>query len=150
MAGFTDRNGPLSNSSNPFSLSNSLKTLSSFGMRYDDLVLRQSQAIGPMEAEIGYGQMNPYGVDNDDIYGAFAALSMADTNMRKNIPFFDMNYKSKREELRQFSMHDEIEDILDILCDEAIVYDEKNFIANPSVIGMEVSEEVQNYLNKAY
>ena len=88
MAGFTDRNGPLSNSSKPFSLSNSLKTLSSFGMRYDDLVLRQSQAIGPMEAEIGYGQMNPYGVDNDDIYGAFAAMSMTDTNLKKNIPFF--------------------------------------------------------------
>ena len=149
MAGFVNKNGPFSNK-RPFNLSDGLKRLSSFGMYYDDLVLRQSQAIGPMEDQFGYGQMNMMGMDNDDIYGAFAALSMADTNMRKNIPFFDMNYKSKREELRQFSMHDEIEDILDILCDEAIVYDEKNFIANPSVIGMEVSEEVNSYLNKAY
>jgi hypothetical protein len=149
MAGFVNKNGPFS-SKRPFNLSDGLKRLSSFGMYYDDLVLRQSQAIGPMEDQFGYGQMNMMGSDNDDIYGAFAALSMADTNMRKNIPFFDMNYKTKREELRGFSMHDEIEDILDILCDEAIVYDEKNFIANPDIIGMEVSEEVNSYLNKAY
>lgn len=150
MAGFVERNGPFSVGRRTFNLSDTLKKLSSFGMYYDDLVLRQSQAIGPMEDQFGYGQMNLMGVDSDDIYGAFAALSMADTNMRKNIPFFDMNYKSKREELRQFSLYDEIEDILDILCDESIVFDEKNFIAVPSLIGLEVSEEVTDYLNKAY
>ena len=98
MAGFVDRNGPFSTGKRPFRLSDTLKKLSSFGMYYDDLVLRQSQAIGPMEDQFGYGQMNLMGVDSDDIYGAFAALSMADTNMRKNLPFFDMNYKSKRDE----------------------------------------------------
>ena len=129
MAGFVQRNGPLTK--RPFNLSSTLKKLSSFGMYYDDLVLRQSQAIGPVEDEIGYGQMNPTGLDSDDMYGAFAALSMADTTMRKNIPFFDQAYRGKRDELRAFAQHDEIEDILDILCDEAIVYDNKNFIANP-------------------
>ena len=65
MAGFTDkRNGPLSSNSRPFSLSNALKTLSSFGMRYDDMVLRQSQAIGPMEDQFGYKEMNPFGLAN--------------------------------------------------------------------------------------
>ena len=150
MAGFVDRNGPLSTGKKTFTLSDSLKKLSSFGMYYDDLVLRQSQAIGPVEDQFGYGQMNPLGLDNDDMYGAFAALSMSDTNMRKNIPFFDKNYAAKRDELRAFSTYDEIEDILDILCDESIVYDNKNFFANPEIIGMDVSDEVQKYLNKAY
>ena len=150
MAGFNDRNGPLSNGSKPFSISNALKTLSSFGMRYDDLVLRQSQAIGPMEAEIGYGQMNPFGLDNDDIYGAFAAMSMTDTNLRSNIPFFDKSYEAKREELRKFSLNDEIEDILDILCDETIVYDEKNFFCYPEILGLDVSEQVEKDLNKYF
>lgn len=150
MAGFNDRNGPLSNGSKPFSISNALKSLSSFGMRYDDLVLRQSQAIGPMEAEIGYGQMNPFGVDNDDIYGAFAAMSMTDTNMRSNIPFFDTSYEGKREELRRFSLNDEIEDILDILCDETIVYDEKNFFCYPEILGIDISDEVDKDLNKYF
>ena len=128
MAGFADkRNGPFSSNTRPFSLSSALKTLSSFGMRYDDMVLRQSQAIGPMEDQFGYKEMNPFGLDNDDIYGAFAALSMGDINMKKNVPFFDIDYPGKRDELRRFSMNDEVEDILDILCDEAVVYDEKNF-----------------------
>jgi len=70
--------------------------------------------------------------------------------MRKNIPFFDQGYEGKRDELRRFSTHDEIEDILDILCDESIVYDNKNFIGNPELIGMDVSEEVTKYLNKSY
>jgi hypothetical protein len=151
MAGFTEkRNGPFSSNSRPFSLSNALKTLSSFGMRYDDMVLRQSQAIGPMEDQFGYREMNPFGLDNDDIYGAFAALSMGDINMKKNVPFFDIDYPGKREELRRFSLNDEIEDILDILCDEAVVYDEKNFFAQPSIMGLDVSDQVNKDLNKYF
>jgi len=151
MAGFTEnRNGPLSTNSRPFSISNALKTLSSFGMRYDDLVLRQSQAIGPMEAEIGYGQMNPLGLDNDDIYGAFAAMSMTDINLKKNIPFFDQAYSAKRDDLRNFAQNDEIEDILDILCDETIVYDEKNFFCQPEILGLDISEQVEKDLNKYF
>lgn len=150
MAGFVDRNGPFSYGKKPFTLKDTLKKLSSFGMFYDDLVLRQSQAIGPLEDAMGYGQINQMGIDSDDLYGAFAALSMADTNMRKNIPFFDQEYASKREELRDFSTYDEIEDILDILCDETIVYDNKNFFANPEIIGMDVSDDVDKYLKKSY
>lgn len=150
MAGFIERNGPLSTGKRPFRLSDSLKTLSSFGMRYDDLVLRQSQAIGPMEAQIGYGQINPLGLDSDDIYGAFAAMSMTDINLKKNIPFFDQSYVGKREGLRKFSLNDEIEDILDILCDETIVYDDKNFFCQPEILGLDVSEQVEKDLNKYF
>jgi hypothetical protein len=151
MAGFTNNNnGPLSTNKRPFRLSDSLRALSSFGMRYDDLVLRQSQAIGPMEDQIGYGQMNPLGWDNDDIYGAFAALSMTDINLKKNIPFFDKDYAGKRDDLRNFSMNDEIEDILDILSDETIVYDDKNFFCQPEILGMDVSEDVEKDLNKYF
>lgn len=148
MAGFVNR-GPLNNKKN-FKLSDTLKRLSSFGMYYDDMVLRQSQAIGPLEDQFGYSQINPFGVDSEDMWGTFAALSMSDISLRKNIPFFDQNYKNKRDELRRFSMHDEIEDILDILCDESIVYDTKNFIAKPEIIGMDVSEDVSKYMNRAF
>lgn len=151
MAGFVnDKNGPLSYGKRPFTLSNALKSLSSFGMYYDDMVLRQSQAIGPTEDAFGYGQMNTMGVDNDDMYGTFAALSMTDTNMRKSIPLFDRDYESKRDELRRFSLNDEIEDILDILCDETIVYDDKNFFCHPDIIGLEVSDEVDKYFKRSF
>ena len=55
MAGFVDRNGPLSYNKKSFTLRDQLKKLSSFGMYYDDLVLRQSQAIGPMDEPDGSG-----------------------------------------------------------------------------------------------
>lgn len=151
MAGFVnDRNGPLSTNKRPFTLSTALKSLSSFGMYYDDMVLRQSQAIGPTEDAFGYNQMNLMGSDNDDMYGAFAALSMTDTNLRKSIPLFDREYGNKRDELRKFALNDEIEDILDILCDETIVYDDKNFMAYPDIIGLDVSEEVDKYFKRAF
>jgi hypothetical protein len=154
MAGFVNRpgdpmRGPLSRGRG-FRVSTLLKDLSNFGMRYDDMVIRNSQAIGAIENEIGFGMVNPLGIDNEDIYAAFAALSMSDTNLKKNIPFFDTNYKSRREELRQFSMHDEIEDVLDILCDESIVYDNRNFFCYPELIGMEVSDEVEKNMHKYF
>jgi len=52
MAGFVDRNGPLSYNKKSFTLRDQLKKLSSFGMYYDDLVLRQSQAIGPWKIKL--------------------------------------------------------------------------------------------------
>ena len=117
MAGFTTRFGALSNEN---VVSKALKQLSSLGMNYDDMVIRNSKAIGTTEAELGY-QMNPMGFANDDMYALFASLSLTDTTLKKNISFFDKNYQKKRIELRNFATQDEIEDILDIISDESIV-----------------------------
>jgi len=35
-------------------------------------------------------------------------MSMTDINLKKNIPFFDNEYASKRDELRKFSQNDEV------------------------------------------
>ena len=48
MAGFADkdpRNGPFSTGKRPFRLSNTLKLLSSFGMRYDDMVDGKTEGV---------------------------------------------------------------------------------------------------------
>lgn len=149
MAGFLDRFGPLGQ--RRISIGKALQELSSFGMKYDDMLLRNSQAIGVMEDNIGYGQMNPMGYDNEDYWYPFAALSMADTTLRKSISFFNQNYPAKREELRAFAMQDEIEEILDTLCDESIVYDEKNFFCYPSTIGgLDMDESMEKDLNKSF
>lgn len=149
MPGFLDRFGPLGQ--RRISIGKALQDLSSFGMKYDDMILRNSQGIGVMEDKIGYGQMNPMGYDSEDYWYPFAALSMADTTMRKSISFFDQSYRKKREELRNFAMQDEVEEILDTLCDEAIVYDEKNFFAHPSTLGSSsIDDKVLKNLNKSY
>jgi len=153
MAGFLDRYGPLGQ--RRISIGKALQELSSFGMKYDDMILRNSQGIGVMEDKIGYGQMNPLGYDNEDYWYPFAALSMADTTLRKSISFFDQSYIGKREELRNFAMQDEIEEILDTMCDEAICYDDKNFFCYPTSIGgtimdEKVEKEVLKYFQNIY
>jgi len=122
MAGFIDRVGV-----NPIfgQLSKSLKTLANLGMRYEDMVIRQSRAVGVTEAEFG----NQGYLPEEFLY----SLALTDVGSKKFIAFFDKDYKSRREYLRKFAMNGEIEFILDTLSDEAIVYDEGNYFAKPDV-----------------
>jgi hypothetical protein len=119
------------------------------GMKYDDMVVRNSRAIGIAENQYGYINVLQ-GADNDDMWYAFAALSLTDTNMKKAISFFNKQYKTRREELRQFSLQDEIEDILDTLSDECIVYDEKNFFAHESMLSGDVTDEIKKDLSSSF
>jgi hypothetical protein len=149
MAGFGDRKGPLSRG-NP--IGDRLKSLSKLGMKYDDMVIRNSRAVGFTENAMGY-TMNPMGSDADDMYYMFASLSMTDTTSKKNISFFDKNYPKKRDQLRQFAVQDEIEDILDTMADETIVYDDTNYFCYPIVNGSvakEIREDLQDCFNKIY
>jgi hypothetical protein len=144
MAGFVNREetyaGKPSASSRNF-VSKALKSLSSFGMMYDDLVLRNSKAIGLNEDRFGWrlDPRNAAGGEYDD-YALFANLSMTDINLRKSISIFDKSYIKKREDLRKFSIQDEIEEILDTLCDECVVYDEKNYFCSPLAFDDETLE----------
>lgn len=146
MAGFTsERRGSLT-SGNP--VRKALKDLSNLGMAYDDMVVRNSRAVGQAEAQIGY-MFNPMGSDNDDMYAAFAALSLTDTSMKKNISLFDKDYLKKRDELRAFAVQDEIEEILDIITDESIVYDLSNYAAYATFNG-EISESIEEEIGDVY
>ena len=150
MAGFTERRrGPLTNS-NP--VRKLLKDLSNLGMAYDDMILRNSRAVGFTENAMGY-TMNPMAADNEDIYAAFAALSLTDTSLKKNISFFDKDYEKKREQLRIFAVQDEVEEILDVIVDEAIVFDESNYCAYSSFHGQissAIDEEINDVYNNIY
>ena len=149
MAGFTDRKGALSTDN---FITKRLKSLSKLGMRYDDMVIRNSRAVGVSENQMGYS-FNPMGADNDDMYYAFAALSMADSTLKKNISFFDKDYPQKRDQLRSFAVQDEIEDILDTICDESIVFDESNFFAYPQYNGSlkdDIKENLSDTYNQLY
>lgn len=118
MAGFIDRAG-----SNPIfgQLSKSLKNLSSLGMKYEDMVVKQSRAVGVTEAEFGLQGYLP----EEFLY----SLALTDVGQKKFIAFFDKDYRSRRDYLRKFAMNPEIEFILDTVADEAIVYDDSNYFA---------------------
>jgi len=149
MAGFTNRKGPLSDG-NP--VRKVLKDLSNLGMAYDDMILRNSRAVGFTENEMGYS-MNPMGSDSDDIYSAFAALSLTDTTLKKNISIFDKDYTKKREQLRAYAVQDEVEEILDVITDEAIVFDKSNYAAYADFhgeISSDIEEEIDDIYNNIY
>jgi hypothetical protein len=122
MAGFLDRIGV-----NPVfgQISKSLKNLANLGMRYEDMVVKQSRAVGVTEAEFG----NQGYLPEEFLY----SLALADVGQKKFIAFFDKDYKARRDYLRKFAMNPEIEFIVDTVTDEAIVYDDSNAFATVDV-----------------
>jgi hypothetical protein len=117
MAGFTDQRGNFINS-----IMNSVKKIGSFGMAYGDLVVKNSQAVGATEAQF---LKNGGITDESFLY----TLRKSDSTSKQYIAYFDKDFKSKRTYCQGFSTNPEIEFILDTICDESIVYDEKNFWA---------------------
>lgn len=129
MAGFTDGRKAFLNS-----IVDSVKKVGAFGMAYGDLVIKNSQAVGVTEAEF----LKKGGIKDEAF---LAGLKRADSVTKQYIAYFDRDYKNRRHYLRGFAQNPEIEFILDTLCDEAIVYDEKNFWAYFSFMQHNDAEE---------
>jgi len=139
MAGFTDDKRTFFSS-----IIENVKKVGSFGMAYGDLVVKNSQAVGVTEAQF----LKKGGVkDESFLFG----LRRADTVTKQYIAYFDRDYKNKRQYLQGFAQNPEIEFILDTICDESIVYDEKNFWAHFSFMQHDdVDEEVYKKVQKRY
>jgi hypothetical protein len=139
MAGFVDNLQKL----NP-NLSRIIKSISglgSFGMEYKDMVIEDSMAIGISEANLR--ERFGYGADDEDFIYSIAAQ---DSSNRKYIAYFDKDYPVRRDFLRTFALNAEIEYVLDTLCDEGIVYDEKNFFCHPATMNMDLKDDVMKSL----
>jgi hypothetical protein len=98
-------------------------------MKYDDLLVKNSQAIGFIE-----GQMTSYNNSiGDDLMKATLALSDTTSSLKnKSIAFFQLDYVVKRERLRDLASNGEIEFIIETITDDAIVYDEDNRFCYPN------------------
>lgn len=144
MAGFIDQNN--SGSQGPFSkILNAIKNIGSFGMEYKDMVIKNSQAVGVTEANMR--ERSGFNLDDEEFIYSLAAQ---DTSNKKYIAFYDREYPAQREFLRKFALNAEIEWILDIITDEAIVYDDKNFFCNLSTINLDLTEEVLQKLRTSF
>jgi len=145
MAGFVDRVG-----TNPVfgSLSSALKRFSALGMKYEDMVVRQSRAVGVTEAEFG----NQGYLPEEFLY----SLSLSDVGQKKFIAFFDKDYKSRREYLRKFAMNAEIEFMVDTVADESIVFDDSNYFCSvdtsqlKSILNPDTASEVISEINSEF
>ncbi len=133
MAGFIQR---LSNNNLINNIQAKVKELSQLGIAFDDLIVRNSQAVGTTEA-----RYLKQGVLGDE--ALMYSLSLADTSNKKLICFFEKDYKTRRDFLRKFSQNGEIQWILDTITDESIIQDERQFFCYQTPISEEVSEEVK-------
>ena len=145
MAGFVDNNDP---SQSPViqRIRESVRKLSTFGMKYDDMVIRNSQAVGVTEA--AFLNKNKANVEDESMLWT---LAKQDITTRQFISYFDKDYKGKRDYLRKFSLNPEIEWVLDTICDEAISYDPANFFAYPDFIDItNINEKLKDELYENY
>ena len=123
-----------------------LRNLSSYGMNFDDMIVRNQVGIGINE--------DPYAAKGNSMYDFFSSRAVASVLNRKSIPYLDKAYADKRRILREYSVKDEIRDFISTVADECIVYnDEKDFCsitALPTSYSQEVQDKYQEYFEKIY
>ena len=123
-----------------------LRTLSNYGMNYDDMIIRNQVGIGINE--------DPYSAQGNSMYDFFSQRAVASVLNRKSIPYLDKAYADKRRILREYSIKDEIRDFVSSIADESIVYnDERDFCSPrplPNDYPQEIQDKYQEFFEKIY
>lgn len=107
--------------------------MSRMGMNYEDDVIANMRAIPadknllPKESQL----------QQQDLFSQLNSSWKVKQNKDKN--FFEKDYAQKREALRKLALQPELEDILDTMTDEAIVYDsDYTYFAEPFIETLEL------------
>lgn len=123
-----------------------LKQLSSYGMNYDDMIVRNQVGIGINE--------DPYAARSNSMYDFFSQRAVASVLNRKSIPYLDKAYADKRRILREYSVKDEIRDFISTIADECIVFNDDKDFCSPTALPTSYSDEIhdkyQEYFEKIY
>ena len=123
-----------------------LRGLSSYGMNYDDMIVRNQVGVGINE--------DPYSARGNSMYDFFSQRAVASVLNRKSIPYLDKAYADKRRILREYSIKDELRDFISSLADECIVYSDDNDFCSPKALSndypQEVQDKYQEYFEKIY
>jgi hypothetical protein len=122
-----------------------LRNLSTWGMNYDDMIMRNQVGVGINE--------DPYSQQGNSMYDFFSRRAVASILNRKSIPYLDRSYADKRRILREYSIKDEIRDFISTVCDECIIYSEKDFCSPrqlPTEFTQDIKDKYQEYFEKIY
>ena len=77
-----------------------LRTVSNFGMKYQDMVIKNQVGISINE--------DPNSQKSDSMYSFFSQRAVASVLNKKSIPYLDKSYADKRRILREYSIKDYI------------------------------------------
>jgi hypothetical protein len=123
-----------------------LRNLSSWGMKYDDMIMRNQVGVGINE--------DPYSIKGNSMYDFFSQRAVAQVLNKKSIPYLDKAYSDKRRILREYSIKDEIRDFVSSITDEAIIYNDDRDFCAPKPLSNDFSQDIkdkyQEYFEKIY
>lgn len=122
-----------------------LRNLSSWGMRYDDMIIRNTVGVGMNE--------DPYSQKANSMYDFFSQRAVAAVLNKKSIPYLDRSYSDKRRILREYSIKDELRDFISTLADETIIYNEKDFCSLKPLsndYSQDIKDKYQEHFEKIY
>lgn len=106
--------------------------MSRLGMNYEDKVIDNMRAIPADKTLIPKEDQLP-----NDIFSQL--LSNWKVKDNKDKGFFEKDYPLKRDALRKLALQPELEDILDTMCNECVVYDSNNtYFAEPYIDGRDL------------
>ena len=109
--------------------------MSRLGMNYEDDVIANMRAI-PADKNL---IPKPTQLQQQDLFNQLSSAWKVKQNADKN--FFEKDFPQKREALRKLALQPELEDILDTMTDEAIVYDsDYTYFAEPFIEQQELGE----------
>lgn len=98
------------------SISKLLSNLSRFGLSFDEQIVQNMRAI-PADKDM----MSEDEGSSQDLFGQLMSAWKVKDN--KDRSFYEKDFSIKRETLRALAVQPELEDILDTMCNECIVYD---------------------------
>ena len=130
--------------------------MSRLGMTYDDKVIDNMRAIPADKNFIPKDEQ----MINQDLFTQLNSSWKVKQNQDKN--FFEKDYPQKREALRKLALQPELEDILDVMTNESIVYDtDLTYFAEPFIevqelhdvkkeLRSKIEDEMGKYFRKFY
>ena len=137
----------------PTKWSKILTTLSHYGMNYDDKVFKNMQAI---PADKMLQPKEEVGILQQNLYGSWLNNWKVKPDEEKT--FSEKTFDQKRQILRQMAIQPELEDILDVMANESIVYDdEEAYICTPYLdngliqdLNEKNAEEIDKCINASF
>lgn len=123
-----------------------------FGMNYEDDVIKNMRAI-PADKNLLPKETQ---LVNQDLFSQLSSNWKVKSNSDKN--FFEKDFAQKRDALRKLALQPELEDILDTMCNESIVYDnDLTYFAEPfieaqelHVLAEDAREKIINVMNDSF
>jgi hypothetical protein len=119
-----------------------LRNISSFGMNYDDMLIRNTYSVGINEDPRDVMLLEP----STHMYDLFSKKVIAKMLDQKSIAYLDRAYLDKRKILRQYSIKDEIKLYLSDIADETVIFNDDNYFCKMK----DLPDEFDNTIKQKY